>query len=177
MAGYKAIGMVFVRRLSRDAGKEQAVRERLSPATRELFDQAVATQWIPIEAITEAFVTAAHVIYPGDVNGLRKVGEELAQDNVHGAYSWLFRFLSVPFIISQTAKLWRMYHQAGEASIAPVDKRQVLLEVRGYPELPERFRECMAGFCLRIIALTGAKDVRVAAGGDAACWTWTIRWA
>src|SRR5688572_16382124 len=117
MAGYKAVGVVFIRKQIRLAAPEVqlAVTNALTADELEKYQTCNATDWVPIELITKLSVTSAPLLYPSDPDPLKRVGKELAKDNLSGVYSFLVRLLTVPFLIQQTAKLWKTYHAQGEA--------------------------------------------------------------
>jgi len=179
MAGYKAVGVVFVRRMIRAAAPEVqlAVTRALTPDELAIYQTCNATDWVPIEIITKMSVASAPLLYPHDDDPLKRVGRELARDNFTGVYSFLVRFLTVPFLIQQTAKLWRTYHQAGEGRSTRVSENEVNFEVLGYPDLPERFRHQTAGFVQEAVSMTGVSNVVVnKTDDDPQCWRWNIRW-
>jgi hypothetical protein len=178
MAGYKGIGVVFLRKAVKAAGGdiEARVRDALTDEERNQFDVTTASTWVPIELITKLFVVASPLLFPADANPVRRAGRALAKDNFKGVYKVRVRVATVQFVADQTAKLWRTYHAAGDASVVTVASRIVRVQVRNYPDLPERFREATAGFMAESIERTGAKNVAVVKGEEPECWTWTLSW-
>jgi hypothetical protein len=178
VAGYKAVGVVFIRtRLRKIAPEAQlAVTAVLNDDERRLYQQCVPGDWVPIELIDKLGNAAAAALYPNAPDPLLHLGRELARDNLGGIYSFLVKLLTVPYLIEQTAKLWRTYHAQGEARSTRIEPNLVELAVTGYPDLPERFRHQMAGFVGGAVEMTGASDVVVEKGGGPDKWTWLIRW-
>jgi uncharacterized protein (TIGR02265 family) len=180
VAGYKGVGVVWVRQQLRRASPEVqlAVVDALTDAERRTYQECTAGEWVPIELMNRLSSAAAPRLFPGDPDPLRRLGRELARDNLGGVYSFLVRLLTVPFLVEQTTRLWRTYHQAGDALSHQYGPREVELVVTGYPELPERFRHQTAGFVEEAVRMTGAHDVRVEkSDADPARWTWQITWS
>jgi hypothetical protein len=179
MAGFKGVGVVFVRQRVRAAGPDAwaHVLKGLDETSRRQFEFCAATEWVPIELVTLASVVAAPILYPADHDPLQRLGRENARCDLGGVYAFVVRVMTVPFLIQQTARIWRTYHQAGDAISVPVEERHTELAVTGYPALPERFRHQMCGWLATAIEMTGAKEVTVAKSDvDPSRWTWSIRW-
>jgi len=133
--------------------------------------------WVPIEHATEIFVQVAPLVYPTSENALRELGRALARDNLGGPYKHFVRMMSVPFLMKQTALMWRAYHNAGRTEVEKVDATTVILRVFDYADLPERFRECMCGWIEHAIAMTGGKDVCLTKSEqDDAVHVWHMTW-
>ncbi|MBK9263161.1 MAG: hypothetical protein IPM54_25575 [Polyangiaceae bacterium] len=176
MAGYRGIGVVFARRTSRAARVETTVMQRLPSATRETFIKANMSCWVPIEHATDIFDVASSLMYPSSTNAIRELGRALARDNLGGAYRHFVRMMSVPFLIKQNALLWRAYHNAGRTEVELFDSNSVVLRVHEYPDLPERFRECMCGWLEQAIVMTGGKDVCVEKSDIEPVHKWHMTW-
>lgn len=176
MAGYRGIGIVFARRTARAAGVESAVLERLSPVIRDTFVRANMAGWVPIEHATEIFEHTAPLVFPSADNAISELGRALARDNLGGPYKHFVRMMSVPFLIKQTALMWRAYHNAGRALVETLEPRVVLLSVFDYVELPERFRECMCGWIEQAVTMTGGKESHVSKSDGEAVHLWRVTW-
>jgi uncharacterized protein (TIGR02265 family) len=179
MAGYKGVGLLFLRKLVRGSpGQVQAAVDHvLTDDERRVVDTCTAGAWVPVELVTKVAVTAAPLLYPGVPDPLFRLGQELARDNLGGIYAYIVRVLTVPFLVQQTARLWRTYHDSGDATCVSREDRSIELVVRGYPSLPERFRHYMEGYVQQAVSITGVQDVRVTSrDDDPACWTWRITW-
>jgi hypothetical protein len=176
MAGYRGIGVVFARRTARTAGVESAVIQRLPEATRDTFVRANMAGWVPIEHATEIFDRLAPLVYAASGNAIRDLGRALARDNLGGPYKHFVRMMSVPFLMKQTAFMWRAYHNAGRPEIEQFDPTTVVLRVHEYIDLPEQFCECMCGWIEQAIAMTGGKDACVTKSDQHAVHTWHMMW-
>lgn len=174
MAGYKGIGILFVRTRVRAAGCEAALEAALSLEARETLRQVTASGWFPIEHATEIFTRAAPLLFPNAPSPLRELGRGLAQDNLGGVYRHLVRILSISLLLKQTAVLWRLYHNAGRATSSSQEK-SATLELFDYPEFPERFRECMCGWIAGAIELCGGTNARVLKE-DGQPYVWRMTW-
>jgi len=179
MNNYKGTGAVFVRKLiaSRGPEFEQRFLARLNPAEVAIYHQTFEFDWIPIEVITRFFEVAAPLLYPGQMDGLRMIGQQMARDNLRDIYRILLRVATVPFIIGQSARLWQTYHRKGRAVLERSEPNLMRFVVRDYPDLPERFRECLCGYIMGLMELVAARDIRVLKYSDAPeAWSWKIAW-
>jgi len=181
MGDYKGAGVLFVRKLLRERGAKAEARflDGLEPEERELFMKTTASSWVPVETMTRYQDLAAALLYPGQSSGLRDLGRAMAADHLTGLYQALARLTTVPFLMSQTARLWSTYHRQGRASTRQGEgANHVIFTVEGYPTLPEHFRECLSGYVHGMLELVGARDIRVlrASGASPEAWTWTLFW-
>lgn len=177
---YKGTGAVFVRSLLRSRGSEIETRllRKLSPDDAERYLRTLAFDWIPIASITRIFEAAAPLAFPGNADAMRLLGREMARDHLRGIYRFLLRVTTVAFVMTQTARLWSTYHRKGAAYLAgSPDQKMVTLIVTDYPELPERFRECLCGYIVGTLETVGVKEIRVYKLGDTSSqWAWRISW-
>lgn len=176
MAGYRGIGVVFARRTARGAGVEALVSDRLSPLVRETFVRANMSGWVPIEHATDIFDRVAPLVFPSSENPIRELGRALARDNLGGPYRHFVRIMSVPFLMKQTALMWRAYHNAGRPEVEKLATNNVVLRVFDYVDLPERFRECMSGWIDQAIAMTGGKDICTQKSANDSVHVWQMTW-
>ncbi|RYE91073.1 MAG: hypothetical protein EOO75_09280 [Myxococcales bacterium] len=96
MAGYKGVGIVFVRAQARAAGCEGAVLAALSPAASETWRQATASGWYPIEHATEMFTRAAPLLFPGSASPLRELGRATCTSHDRSALVELHEYPDCP---------------------------------------------------------------------------------
>ena len=176
---YKGIGLVFVRTALRNAGPaaEKKVLDELTPEELRIYEDATASQWVPITLATRLFELSAPVLHPGKPLALRLVGRDLARDNMQGAYRIFLRVLTPKFLLEQTARVWSTYHRHGTSHVVVIGPNEVDVIVEDYPRLPERFRECMCGWMSEAIGLTGAKLPFVTKHDEnPRAWRWRLRW-
>lgn len=179
MGNYKGTGVVFMRGLLKHAGPviERQFLAKLTAQERDTYDQTLEFHWIPIEVITRFFELAALLLYPSNPSGLRLIGREMAKDHLHGVYRIVLRVVTIEYIIEKSARLWRTYHQLGTSKMERVGDHQLHFVVRGYPDLPERFRECTSGYIMGVLELAGAKNVHIAKStDDPQEWRWKMTW-
>ncbi|HEY1098320.1 MAG TPA: hypothetical protein VGF99_05310 [Myxococcota bacterium] len=179
MAGYKGVGIVFIRRLVRERGDdvERQVLAALNEAERTLYAVTPATAWVPIEFVTHLAMVAAPLLYPDDPAPLDRLGRALAVDNMGGIYAFLVRVMTVEFIARQSARLWSTYHQQGEARTVDVGPHEVRFEVRGYQDIPRDFRRYARTFIQQLVEMTGAKGVDCVSFDAADHWGYRITFA
>lgn len=132
--------------------------------------------WVPIEHATEIFDRLAPFVHGSSDNAIREFGRALAQDNLGGPYKHFVRLMSVPFLIKQAAFMWRAYHNAGRTVVETLDTHNVVLRVFDYPDLPERFRECMCGWIDQAVTMTGGKDAQTVSYEQEASHAWRVTW-
>ncbi|MBN1595506.1 hypothetical protein JW933_06235 [candidate division FCPU426 bacterium] len=152
---------------------------KLSPATAKRFNSILPVSKISIEDATEYLTAAAEVIFGGDIQeSLYQLGLEDPKYNYSGVYRPLLRILTVPFLISQAARLWSNFHDKGEGRVENNPKEKVaIFRVINYPELPKNFRTFLRGAVAGLSELSGAKNVKVTCDDhDSMAWSWIIRY-
>lgn len=176
---YKGTGAVFMRSFIRATNPaiEERVLAKLSPEDADRYLKTLEFDWIPIGSITRIFEAAAPLLFPGHHEGLRLIGRAMAYDHLRGIYRIILRVTTVPFVISQTARLWSTYHRRGSARLERNEPQLVHFVVSDYPDLPERFRECLCGYIHGVMELCGARDIRIAKSNDnPSAWLWRVSW-
>lgn len=176
---YKGTGAVFVRSFVRSRGPEVEARllAKLSPEDGERYLRTLEFDWIPIATITRIFEAAAPLTFPGNADAMRLLGREMARDHLRGVYRFLLRVTTVAFVMTQTARLWRTYHRKGVAQLAEYNaKNMITFVISDYPDLPERFRECLCGYIAGTMELVGVREIRVHKFGDSSQWQWRVAW-
>jgi hypothetical protein len=178
MAKYKAALLILMRKLFQTSGPgvEQAFLRRLTPEEIRLYQTALPITWVPIDQAERMLQAAAAALYPQDPMGLRRLGAEEAKDNLRGIYKALLQVVSVTTAMEQVARIWRTYHDEGDARAdrAPNGKTGRMV-VENYPRLPEVNREVLAGFITATLEMSGQKNVRVQRDDtDPNAWKWDI---
>jgi hypothetical protein len=180
MAVYKGIGTVAIRHAIRLRGGllEQQLLAVLAPEEAALYKNTVPMALVPIEAGTRIIEKAAPLLFPGDSEAVEKVGQEIANNELKGLYRFLVRHATIPLLIRQAAKLWRIYHTKGHAGAETNGKDHYLLfTVNDYPDLPERFREMMSGYIHGTVALAKKKNIQVLRdSSNPEAWKWHVTW-
>lgn len=177
MGRYKAASCVAARTWIREKpGLEARLLDELSPDDRKSWTSFVATEWIDIETATQFFDVSSRLLFPDDPLPIRRLGRDMADDHLHGVYRYVVRLVSPQMILDGTGKLWDRYHDRGSPQFVRTTDHSASLRVRDYPDLPERMRENIAGYCGRAIELTGATNVRCVKGGTSAEWQWNVTW-
>jgi len=80
--------------------------------------------------------------------------------------------------MSQASRLWRTYHDTGDASASDGPGRNELtFTVAAFPELPADMRQVLSGYLMGLGELTGARKVAVRLDeSDPAAWKWRCTW-
>jgi hypothetical protein len=179
MAGYKGTGVVFMRSFLQSQGAEieQRFLATLSEEERRYYQTTLEFHWIPIEVITRFFEVAAPLVFPGRPDGLRRIGREMAFDHLRGIYRIVLRVITTDIVIEKSARLWSTYHQAGLAKHQRLGPRLLQFSIYDYPDLPEIFRECSAGYMAAVFELCGVREVRVSRySDDNRTWHFRLSW-
>ncbi len=179
MARVKASGIMTVRQLLAQRGAEllRAFTARLSPETLKAFQTAVATSWISFPAEAEIFDAAAALLFPGDGQGLRKLGAAVAQIQFTGVYKAFLMVASVSFIVKRVATIWNTIYDSGQARVENLTNRGGVLVATGLPDQLPTQREYICGFLTRLLEFAGAKNIRVTKlENDPQAWKWLFAW-
>lgn len=177
MAKFKGTGIVYVKSLVRSTSNEQqnVFLSMLNSDERKEYETVLAISWISIDAAAKILKAAADVLYPGDRAGLRAIGYKMALNDLSGIYKILMPVLSVEMALSQSGKLWKQYHDEGRAWTDKINEKKYVYNVADYPNLPEHFREMLAGYVKGVMERIGEKDVQVERNDiNSKQWKWTI---
>jgi hypothetical protein len=177
MGNFKGTGIVYVKSLVRStsAEKEKALLSMLNSDERKAYETVLAVSRISIDAASNILKAAADVLYPGDPSGLRTIGYKMAHNDLSGIYKILLPILSVEMAMNQSGKLWSQYHDEGRAWADKINEKTHVFNVADYPNLPEYFREMLAGYVKGVIERTGEKDVQVQRNdANPKQWKWTF---
>jgi uncharacterized protein (TIGR02265 family) len=160
----KGTNLTSVRKLLRAAGDviEKEFLRGLPADVAEVYQTAQAMSRVPVDKLSLIFEQAAVLLYPGRGDALRRLGRDIAIDNLTGVYKLLLKVVTVPFVISQVGKLWSTYNDEGEATVEQsADGQSAVINVRGAFDYPVPYREQTAGYIAGGAELCGAKNVRV----------------
>jgi hypothetical protein len=180
MAQVKAATLIYLRTHLRERGNgaEEAVLAKLPPGDVMQYKTALAMSWIPMEMAARLYPAGVAVLFPSDSEGLKKLGAAVAKDNFTTVYKVLLRLATIPFLIDQTARVWRTYHQQGTPRVERVpDANRAVLHVEGYPDLLPPVADVMSGYIMGLAELSGARNPRVeveSQGGGR--FRWTVAW-
>jgi len=180
MAKYKAALIILVRKLMREHGEitEKEFLARLTPDDLRAYNTSIQVTWLPVEQATRILAIAADVLFPNDPLSLRKLGREEAKDNLTGIYKILLNLMSISAMIEQSPRMWRMYHDQGQAHTERNgNDHKGAVVVEGYPELPEANREIFAGFLEQVMKKANLKNAQVTRDDvNPNAWKWIITW-
>jgi hypothetical protein len=177
MGNFKGTGIFYIKGLVRatSAEKEKALLSLLNPDERKVYETVMAISRIPINAASNILKAAAEVLYPGDPAGLRAIGYKMAQNDLSGIYKILMPVLSIEMAMSQSGKLWKQYHDEGRAWTDKINEKTYIFNVADYPNLPEHFREMLAGYVKGVVERTSEKVEQVQRNDvNPKQWKWTF---
>lgn len=176
----KGTGIAWLRESIAARGPEadQAMARALAPEEYRAYRTAMPISWVPETAATRIFKAACGVLFADAPAPLLEVGRGMAKANMTGIYSMLLKLATIPFIMSQASRLWRTYHDTGDASASDGPGRnQLTFAVAGFPELPADMRQVLSGYLMGLGELTGARNVRAELDeSDPAAWRWRCTW-
>lgn len=180
MGETKGISLVSVRKEITNQGQDTLHRfiEALPEDLKTVFTGTFANEWIPLEKLSRTVDMAAKTLYPGDGQGLQRVGRIIALDHLRGVYKIFLRVVSVSFLMEQSAKLWRTYHSSGNARADNTNPgKQLQFIVSDYPDMPAAFRKSMCGYIAASVELTNAKNILVRHDDSSPLvWRWHVTW-
>ncbi|MDI6739687.1 MAG: hypothetical protein QME74_04920 [Candidatus Edwardsbacteria bacterium] len=180
VAKTKGTGISWLRELIEAKGPDadQAMARALSPEDYRAYRTAMPISWVPEESATRIFKAAGDILFADAPSPLDEVGRGMAKSNMTGIYSMLLKLTTIPFIMSQASRLWRTYHDSGDASVSgEKGANRAVLVVSGFPELPADMRQVLRGYVMGLGELTGAKNVKVALDeSDPNAWKWVSTW-
>ncbi len=175
----KGTDVVALRQIFKERGgeAERAFLAKLAPAQAELYQRSLAFIWNDVDQQTAVYHAAAEVLYPGEAEGLKRLGWEMARRSYRGVYRVLLRLPSTQFVMSQAAKLWSTYFERGRAAVEDAGRGRATFVLYDYPELPADMRQIVRGNITAAAETTGARNVRVLhVDSDPRSWKWVIQW-
>lgn len=176
----KGTGIAWLRELISQKGPEaeQEMAKVLSPDDYKNFRIAMPINWISEDSATNIYRAAGNILFAGSPSPLIEVGRGMAKDNLTGIYSILVQFASIPFLMKQASRLWKTYHDTGQASVdTSQGERTAVFTVAGFPELPGDMRQVLKGYILGLADLVKVRRVEVDLDEtDPQRWRWTVTW-
>jgi hypothetical protein len=181
MPNVKGTAYVTIRALLKKAGpqSEEKMRALLSEKEWNIFQSVMPVSWIPVDIGGRIAAAAAETLFPGDPKGIWKMAKICGTDNIKGIYRPLMRILSVSYLGSKAASLWKIYYDQGENKVLEVNEEEkyIVFGVTGNPTIPASLREFIGGFVAGILELTGANNVSSQSIDiDPQLWKWRIHW-
>jgi len=177
MGTYKANAIDFGRKQLRATGLEQDFMNRLSSEDRVAYAHTFAISWINPEFAALLLEKMAALLYPNNSMPLFEFGRRMATDNLNGVYKFILRFFTIEQAVKVTSNLWRTYHKAGVVRTERINETRAVFVVDNYPTLPKAIREVTTGYVAGLVALTGAKDIRIRHDeSNPSSWRWIIVW-
>ena len=176
----KAIGIHWLRGLidERGAAADQQLSHALVPADLQVFRHALAVSWLPVETTVRIYEACGRTLFPQEKDVLFEVGRQMAKANMSTIYRAFIRITTVPYVLSQAARLWRTYHDTGTASASQVEgANEVVFVVRDYPACAAAMRKTLRGFVAGLAEMVGIRSPRVVLDeSHPEAWKWTITW-
>lgn len=179
MSKIKGTDVVALRVLLKEKGAaaEEAFQGLLTSELKRLYLDTMAFTWNSVDLQTRLYEAAVEILFPGDPDGLCRLGREMARRSYSTIYKILLRLPSLQFVMNQAAKMWVAYFEQGVGSIIDAGEKTATFVVSGYPELPRSMRQVVRGNITAITELTGIKNVRIRHDeSDPKAWKWIVQW-
>jgi hypothetical protein len=177
LAKYKAAMLLSLRKLLKQHGRghELVFHRMLSDEALEVYKTAQQAKWIPADEAAQILIAAAQVLFPKDLQALRKLGREGAEDDLRGFATKRSGDASLFYILLQVARLWRMYHDQGRALAHDEGERRGTIVVENYPDLHEAYREVFAGIIQAALEMSGLRNYSIRRQeADPQAWKWVV---
>jgi hypothetical protein len=157
------------------ADVEARVVAKLSSDVLGAYRRTVASSWTPVELQAAFYEAAASELLPDRPNAVELLFVEAARRSYSTVYRVFLSIPSIPFLVSQSARLWRTYYDTGIASAEVVKKGHTRFYVSHFSGLPRVLRSAIAGHIRFLVENTGAEMVAVLIDEkNPARWTWDI---
>jgi hypothetical protein len=179
MAKVKASGVMTIKQLlsARGPETEQRFWSRLTRDTLGALQNAGAMSWIPFPVEAEVFEVASDLLFPGDLQRLRKLGHAVAKVQFQGIYRIFLVVATVQYLVKRMSQMWDTIYDQGTARIEDFTPHGGVLVASGLPEQLPVQREYICGFLTALIEFTPARNVRVTKDErDPQAWKWVLRW-
>ncbi|MBN1594808.1 hypothetical protein JW933_02670 [candidate division FCPU426 bacterium] len=180
MAHYRGTGITALRNILRQ-GRGEAEKKflaLLTPDEEKIYHTVNGRDWVSITLGASMSEKAVQVLYPGDPQGIERLGRERAIQHMTGIYRVFLHFTHVSWFFKQTAKLWRELHDEGQASVERTgQENEIRMIVTHYPSLSPIYRRLIKGYIVGILELVGCRNLRVhLEEDDPRRWIWHITW-
>jgi hypothetical protein len=176
----KGTGINWLRDLIEAKGPqaEQALAKALSPEDFMAYRTAMPISWFPEEAATRIYLAAGNILFADKPDVRIEVGRGMAKANLNGIYKLLVPLATIPFLMKQSSRLWRTYHDTGVTAVEEFQgEKKIIFSVGSFPDLPPDMRQVLRGYIMGLSELVGVKNIRVALDeSDPSSWKWTITW-
>ncbi len=172
-----ATGIDWLRGLveARGASAEEQLVRALGADDHAVFRKTLAMSWVPEETALRIYEAAGQILFAGEADVLFEVGRGMARANMTTIYKALIRLTTIPYVLSQAARLWRTYHDRGTATAARrAGANEVVFAVADYPDFIAPMRLVVRGYLGGLAELLGVREYRVVL--DEAEPKWTITW-
>jgi hypothetical protein len=160
---------------------ERDILSQLNSEQREIFDSTDHNTWNLVVVMEGICQVVTRVIYPFEVRPGYQLGKDIAEKSMNSIYRMFLKIPTIAYLVRRTAQIWYAFFDKGIAisQIVSRDKNpKSLLEVSGFPEMPEIYREVVAGHICYFVEMTGAKEVSVDLGNDYGPekWQWLVNY-
>jgi hypothetical protein len=148
----------------KDPALSKAFLDSLTAEERQTYKVSLVSSWVSKDTSIQISIKAAAVLFPNlpKAQGLREIAVLQAYHDTSGVYKLLFKIVSIPYIIKQSAILWKLYYDQGKAHVEeyPGEPKKITFIVEEYPMDPDH-AEIISGYTTGLMKLSGAKDIKI----------------
>ncbi|MBN1962760.1 MAG: hypothetical protein JW841_17655 [Deltaproteobacteria bacterium] len=179
-ANTKGIGIYWLRMVINSFGRDadQNMSNNLSAEDYQLYRNLMPMSWVAEDTAVRIYEAAGNIIYADATNVLYQVGYGMASANLSTTYKVLIRFATISYVLTQASRLWRTYHDTGEAkAYSGEQKNSVIFSVIDFPGLPIKMRQVLREYVAGLSKICGVKNGYVTLDeSNPQFWKWILTW-
>ncbi len=171
--------VVFLRKYLHGLGADVEAQflNRLTPDEKEVYQTASTASWCDVPVVSGLYEAGAETAFPADPDRMRLLGRASAKHDLTGLFRVYLMLATVRSVIKQTARMWRTYHDNGDARVERGASNQATLVIENYPALPSNLQEMIAGYVAKGLELAGGKNPKVYRdASNPNAWKWNTSW-
>ena len=155
MGEYKGTPIVFLRRLAAEHGVLDDMLHLLSDDEQHVFQEVLATTWVPLDFADRIWRAAAKSLHPDECEAAacRTLGDLLVRDNLTGVYSVFGRHLEPNKVLSNYVRTWATYSRVGTPAVHKDDDGGIEFVLHDWPSSPVHVQNAIAGWLDGLVAL------------------------
>lgn len=125
---------LFVEQEFKAAGV-QRLHAALAPEVLETLQSSYGHEWYPLAHLVEVEKAVATLFFAGDASQMERFGHFDGLRQIGGIYRIMLKLATPPFLLKQSARIWRTYMDRGELVIQDEGPNTATVAVSGYDPL------------------------------------------
>jgi hypothetical protein len=160
MSNTKGTEITWLRSYLEKKGFKEELVKHLDEKENEIFRRTLPISWVPLNYANRIFEKAAQLVFPGDQDGLRKLGRENGKDHMSGIYKIILRVISPKNIADTYCKNWKIYHDTGTPKAeVDISGKKIVLILENHPDYPRSFGLEAMGYMEYALESVGIKNL------------------